>query len=159
VAPSVKEYVPASQSLHAPTPAETLYVPGTHCVHASPAGPQEPALQVQFVLVELPSGEWENQLVRQSMHSDGPVKSLYLPAMHGAHVGPEYPALHLQAVGAALPVGALAFPGHSTHVESDVAPTVAEYFRASQLMHGSDPAESLYFPATHAMHSCPLVPG
>jgi hypothetical protein len=102
VAPFVKEYVPASQSLHASTPAETLYVPGTHCVHASPAGPQEPALQVQFVLVELPSGEWENHLVGQTLHSDGPVKSLYLPAMHGAHVGPEYPALHWHCVKAVL---------------------------------------------------------
>ena len=96
------------------------------------------------------------------MHADAPVKSLYVPAMHGAHVppsGPEYPALHLQAVNAALCPGEVAFPGQVIHVESDVAPTVEEYVPAEQLLHAPTPGEFLYCPAKHGVHVCPLEPG
>ncbi len=115
---------------------------------------------MQFVISMLALDEFE--YVGQLTHCDAPVNTLYVPAMHGAHVppsGPEYPALHLQAGNAKLPVSALAFAGHSTHVALDVAPTVAEYFCASQLLQSPAPGEFLYFPATHAVQVCPLEPG
>jgi hypothetical protein len=110
----------------------------------------------------LPAGEWENHLVGQSMHCDAPVNTLYVPAIHGAHVppsAPEYPALHLQAANSVLCSFELALSGHVRHVETDVAPTVAEYVCASQLLHTPAPGEFLYFPATHAVQFCPLEPG
>ena len=39
-APTAAEYVPAEQLLHTTDPAEFLYVPATHAVHASPSGPE-----------------------------------------------------------------------------------------------------------------------
>ena len=158
-AAGVAENFPSSQSLHAPTPAETLYFPATHAEHDPPAGPEKPALQVQLVLVEPPD---DMESSGQSMHGDIPVKSLYVPAMHAAQVpprGPEYPALHLQAANSVLCPGEVAFPGHGRHVESDVAPTVAEYLPAKQLLHAPAPREFLYVPAPHAVHVCPLEPG
>ncbi len=67
--------------------------------------------------------------------------------------------LHLQAANAVLCPGEVAFPGHVRHVETDVAPTVAEYVPAEQLVHTPDPGEFLYCPAKHGVHVCPLVPG
>ena len=104
----------------------------------------------------------ESEFIGQLMHWDAPVKSVYFPAMHGAHVppsGPEFPVLHLQAANAVLCSFELALSGHGRHVESDVAPTVAEYFLAKQLLHAPAPGEFLYFPATHAVQVCPLEPG
>ena len=115
---------------------------------------------MQLVKLELPADEME--FVGQSMHADAPVNTLYFPASHGAHVppsGPEYPALHLQAANAELCPCEVAFPGHVRHVESDVAPKVAEYFCASQLLHSPTPEECLYFPAPQAVHVSPLEPG
>ena len=114
---------------------------------------------MQLVLIELPD---EMEFCGQSMHWDAPVKSLYFPAMHGVHVppsGPECPALHLQAANAVLCSSELALSGHGRHVETDVAPTVAEYSPAKQLLHAPAPGEFLYCPATHAVHVCPLEPG
>ena len=96
------------------------------------------------------------------MHWDGPIDTLYVPAMHGAHVppsGPEFPVLHLQAANAVLCSFELALSGHGRHVDTDVAPTVAEYFCASQLLHAPAPAETLYCPAKHGVQVCPLEPG
>jgi hypothetical protein len=135
-------------------------MPAPHGVHVCPSGPDQPALQVQFVILMLALGE--SEFVGHPMHSVAPVKTLYFPASHGAHVppsAPEYPALHLQAVCATLPVGALAFAGHMEHVETDVAPNVAEYFCASQSLHGTAPGESLYFPGKQTVQVCPLGPG
>ncbi len=116
-------------------------------------------MQMQFVISMLALDECE--FIGHPMHSDGPVKSLYFPSSHGAHVppsGPEYPALHLQDVNAVLCSSELAFPGHVEHVETDVAPTVAEYFPAKQLLHSPTPEEFLNFPATHAVHTPPSGP-
>ena len=115
---------------------------------------------MQFVISMLAPGEWE--FIGHPMHCDAPVNTLYVPAPHGAHVppsGPEYPALHLQAANAALCSFELALSGHVRHVETDVAPTVEEYVPAEQLLQTPAPVEFLYFPATHAVHVCPLEPG
>jgi hypothetical protein len=60
VAPSVAEYVPAEQLLHAPTPAENLYFPAVHTAHLPPAAfasPEKPAMHLQSVSLfsEIPS--------------------------------------------------------------------------------------------------------
>jgi hypothetical protein len=47
VAPNTDEYVSAAQSVHAPLPVITLYLPATHKAHVSPSGPVDPALHVQ----------------------------------------------------------------------------------------------------------------
>ena len=41
-APTVVEYLPESQSVHVPGPADVLNFPATHCVHGPPSGPVEP---------------------------------------------------------------------------------------------------------------------
>ena len=96
-----------------------------------------------------------------ALHAADPVDALNHPARHGVHVPalrPEEPALHLQAANAELPVDELAFAGHVRHAEIARAPTAAEYVPAEQLLHTTDPAEFLYFPATHAVHASPTGP-
>mgnify|MGYP007083791800 CR=1 FL=1 len=58
-APTVGEYCPATQLLHAADPNTILYFPATHEVHGPPSGPVEPALQVQSVETKLPVRELE----------------------------------------------------------------------------------------------------
>ncbi len=53
------EYVPATQSEQAAFPVNSLYFPATHATYGPPFGPVDPALQVQFVKAELPTGELE----------------------------------------------------------------------------------------------------
>jgi hypothetical protein len=64
VAPTAIECVPASQSEQLAFPFNVLYMPATHTVHGPPFGPVHPALQVQFVLTELPAGELAPPLER-----------------------------------------------------------------------------------------------
>ncbi len=52
--------LPAPQSVQAAHPAASLYLPATHCVHVPPAGPEDPALQVQLVWAGLPAVESES---------------------------------------------------------------------------------------------------
>ncbi len=83
------ENVPASHVLHPADPVDALNHPATHGVHASPLGPEEPALQMQLVKAELPtlpSGVLE--FAGQAMHCSAPVDSLYDPASHAVHVCP-----------------------------------------------------------------------
>lgn len=48
VAPTVVEYVPYVQSVHAVEPVVLLYFPAVQAVHAPPSGPVKPKLQVQL---------------------------------------------------------------------------------------------------------------
>ena len=57
VAPTAVEYVPTPQSVHKLVPVDVLYLPATQFVHAPPSGPEEPALQMQFVEAPLASNE------------------------------------------------------------------------------------------------------
>lgn len=59
VAPTVPEYVPTAQSVHAAFPLLVLYLPATHAEHGPPSAPVYPALQVQAPEAELPLGELE----------------------------------------------------------------------------------------------------
>ena len=88
--PTVVEYVPASQLLHATDPTESLYFPATQAaVHNTPSGPEKPAMQLQFITVELPGDDVD--LDGQLMHATDPAESLYFPASHAAHVPPRGP--------------------------------------------------------------------
>jgi len=52
-------YSPAAQLAHAAVPGSFLYEPSGHAEHGPPSGPENPALQVQLLLVVLPGGELE----------------------------------------------------------------------------------------------------
>ena len=52
-APTAVEYFPASHWMHEAVPGGALYHPASHGAHVPPAGPQEPALQMQLVKFEL----------------------------------------------------------------------------------------------------------
>jgi hypothetical protein len=85
VAPTVFEYVPATQSMQTLTPAVPEYVPAGHDIHAA-----------KLVC----AGTIEYVPAAQGMHELEPVTSLYEPAGHAVHVlpaGPVYPALHTQS--------------------------------------------------------------
>ncbi len=107
---------------------------GTNLICKYPSGPVHPALQVQFVKAELPSGELEfdGQALHvelaeaptavqyvpaaQSEQVAVPVNALYFPATHAVHEppsGPENPALQAQLVKPRLPAGELEFAGHA----------------------------------------------
>jgi hypothetical protein len=134
---------------------------------------------VQFAKAPLPGGEFEFdgqtlhvELVEaptaveyvpaaQSEQAAFPVNTLYFPAthaVHGAPTGPVDPALQVQSVKSALPAGELEFDGQTLHVELVEAPTVVEYVPATQSEQVAVAVDSLYFPATHAVHGPPFVP-
>jgi hypothetical protein len=91
------------------------------------------------------------------VHETEPVVVLYFPATHAVHVppfGPVKPTLHVQAARAELEIGELELVGHARQA---VAPTVVEYFPASQSMHITLPVVSWYFPASHDKHAVALI--
>ena len=65
-APTAVEYVPVPQSVHAADPVNVLYFPAAHAMHVPPAGPENPALQVQFVKEVLPTGALEVSAVKST---------------------------------------------------------------------------------------------
>jgi hypothetical protein len=108
-APKSVEYVPVPQYVHAADPVNALYCPASHGVQVPPAGPKNPASQVQLVKELLPKGELEYtgqslhvELAEaptaveyvpapQSVQAADPVDALYLPATHAVHVPPSGP--------------------------------------------------------------------
>ena len=77
-----------------------------------------------------------------------PVATLYVPAAHVEHMpsGPVYPALQADTMHAALDVlalGEMKPESHPRHDATAVAPTVAEYVPAGQLVHASLPVALL----------------
>ena len=107
--PTIMEYVPAAQSVHASLPVVILYFPEAHGEHTPPAGPVDPALHVQAVSAELALGEVEfdrhaRQVAAvvapavveywatpQAMHAEVPIVILYLPAVQAVQVSPDGP--------------------------------------------------------------------
>ena len=71
--------MPTSQSTHAVDPTSGLYLPATQNKHVPPSGPVEPALQVQAVETELPTGELE--FVGHSKQLNTVPGAVYVPAM------------------------------------------------------------------------------
>jgi hypothetical protein len=51
VAPTVVEYVPAPQSVHAAEPVAILYFPAAHAVHVFPAGHVVSVMSTPFTMV------------------------------------------------------------------------------------------------------------
>jgi hypothetical protein len=124
-----------------------------------PAGPDQPALQVQLVFTVLPIGESEP--AGQSSQLPNPVTLLYFPATQAAHgppSGPDEPALQVQLVKSVLPAGEFELDGQTLHVELVEAPSAVEYVPAPQAVHIADPVNALYFPATQAAHGPPSGP-
>ena len=168
-APTLVEYFPAIQSVHATVPLSALYFPATHAEHVPPSGPVYPVLQKQEVLdccavIEV------HVFCGQAVQAADPSSCLYLPVVHAEHTppfDPVYPDLHRQAVmdsafGSKCPV----FSGHDVHFVEPVseyrftpqlmqvlateAPTAVEYLPAAQATHElatKAPAVSEYFPA------------
>jgi hypothetical protein len=156
-APTVVEYFPASQFVHAAFPEPVLYLPATHFTQSPPSGPVEPVLHLQSAFAPLPSGEYE--FVGQSPHvfdaaptvveyfpapqfvqSPAPVDVLYLPATQFPQLppfGPVVPALQIQCCTAVLPAGEFEFPGQDWHavLSKAFAPVEPEYFPAGQFVH------------------------
>ena len=90
------------------------------------------------------------------MHSSLPVVPLYLPdthTEHGLQLGPVNPRLQTQLVCAVDPTTDCDFAGHARQVITTVSTTVAEYVFAQQSVHMAGPIVSLYFPATHTVHT------
>ena len=124
ISPVSVEYVPCEHNEHTDEPLTVLYVPATHALHSCPSGPVYPRLQVQSVILLLPSPEYvcPGQLVHvtfeisassveyfpreHSKHTDEPLTSLYVPATHALHScpsGPVYPLLQVQLMRMLLP--------------------------------------------------------
>jgi len=59
VAPTVLEYVPVKQFVHAALPMTSLYVPALQAEQTPPLGPLYPALQLQEATAVLKPGEFE----------------------------------------------------------------------------------------------------
>jgi hypothetical protein len=118
-APTAVEYLPAPQSRHVAGPVAILYLPATHAVQVPPFGPENPALQMQPVKVEVPNGEFELSghvalvsdvaptatrylFIGLSVQAVDPKLLLYFPApqveqpLVGAPPRPVYPGLQVQ---------------------------------------------------------------
>ncbi len=134
VAPTVVEYVPTAQSVHAAMTVAILYLPASQAVHVPPLGPVNPTLHVQAATAKLAIGELE--LDGQLVHVALPVAVLYVPATQAVHEppGPVYPALQsveMHAVLLELPPTEVVLAGHARQFACIVAPTVEEYFPAA----------------------------
>ena len=130
-APAV-DHDATGQVIHAALPDTLLYLPATHCVHAPPLGPENPALQVQVVLADT-----EYELLRQDVHGALPVVFLYFPAAHLPHStpsGPVYPTLQLQAPTVTLPATELEFVGQSMHAQISFALSYLPALHATQTL-------------------------
>jgi hypothetical protein len=91
-APTTVEYFPVPQTVQRADPPDILYLPSTHTVQIPPSGPDEPALQLQFVKVVLPAGEMEfdGQALHVELPED-PTDVEYVPApqIHEVEVLPQ----------------------------------------------------------------------
>ena len=84
----------------------------------------------------------------QAVHAAEPAPTLYVPAAHVEHMPsrPVYPALQAETMHAALDVlamGEMKPESHPRHDATAVAPFVAEYVPAGQLVHASLPVALL----------------
>jgi hypothetical protein len=167
-APSVIEYLPAPQSVHASEPVTCLCFPAEQAVHALPVYPVLHRHAVRSDMeVETPghakhtdsnlaASVTENFPSPQSVHAPEPVTCLYFPAEQAVHALPVYPALHWHAVRFDVEVET---PGHAKHTDSNIAASVTENFPSPQSVHAPAPETGLYFPAAHAVQDAlPVYP-
>ena len=57
--------------------------------------------------------------------------------------------MHLQSDLTELPDAELVSSGHGSHVDSEIAPSTAEYVSTGHTTQSPDPLMSLYVPAAH----------
>jgi hypothetical protein len=79
----------AGQLLQFASPAGLLYLPATHAVHVPPSAPDQPALQVQSVILMLAIAELE--FVGQASQLLDPAALFHCPATHAVHAPPSSP--------------------------------------------------------------------
>jgi len=123
----------ASTSLDLPQPPTILNLPAAHSVQAPPAGPVEPALQVQSNRLLLASGNavldghsWHTSESAQTAeeyhpalqfeHAPAPLAILNFPgtqAMQSPSLGPVDPGLQVHSIRLLLASGDVALDGHS----------------------------------------------
>jgi len=117
MAPSAREYCPATQLVHTASPVAILYLPATHALQLPSSSRMYPELHVQsscspfadaeaeFVaqawhtFVIEPAGEYFPSA--QSVHEALPGGMLYLPSKHNEHsrAGPVDPTRHTNKHG------------------------------------------------------------
>ena len=106
VEPTLVEYVPVEQLVHAALPIAVLYFPATHAEHGLPSGPVAPDTQLQAVTTELLLGDVEP--AGHAVHAALPVVPLYFPTsqvVHATPSGPVYPTIQVHAVADELVLG------------------------------------------------------
>ncbi len=87
VPPVVVPYLPATQSVQLPLAAGVLYLPATHAVQfPTLASPPEPAVQVQLIKAELPTGALEFAGHERHVESfEAPATAEYVPIRQSLH--------------------------------------------------------------------------
>jgi hypothetical protein len=87
-------------------PFAPLNLPATHAVHISPSAPDQPALQVQLLILMLALGE--SEFVGQSLQLPAPAALFHFPCTHAVQppsLPTVYPALQVQFVISMLAIG------------------------------------------------------
>ena len=144
VVPTVVEYVPAVQSLHAALSVVILYFPEAQAVHMSSSGPVNPMLQVQEAPTVHPLHE-APELVGHATH----VVATVAPAVSEYVSAPQL--VHTPAPDTPEYVQAMQF----VHTADEMSPTAIEYEPAAQFVHCPEPVVVLYLPVAQVVHVLP----
>ena len=172
-APSVSEYLPAAQSVHASLPTVGLYFPAAHEAHDCASGPVKPAAQpscTQSARASLPAGELlPAPQAQQPLSSEQPspdtdklpTASLKVATGHSWQepASRRKPALQRHEPAPAAVAGC-ELAGQATHAAASVAPATAEYVPAPQSRHveaNDAPVAAEYLPAAQSRHSAAIV--
>ena len=179
VAPVADEYFPLPHGEQDAEPLTSLYVPARQTLQIPSSEPENPTMQVQFILSLLPSGEYEfgghgkhadidvaaiaplYVPAGHRTHSAEPLDALYEPPRHAEQAPPSaplHPALHVQLVSAELPISEYECDGHAKHVDIDVAAKASLYLPPAHRAHAAVPLDSLNEPAGHSLHTPPSGP-
>ena len=136
------EYSPGPQSIQGASPTSALNLPGVQAEHWPE--PAYPASQAHAVLPaaeeELAGQDSQVFSVRapvavekvpalHSEHSELPLFSLYVPALHAVHAppfGPEVPATQMQSDKRPEPAALFECAGHALQVPCETAPEIVE---------------------------------
>jgi hypothetical protein len=136
----------AGQVVHACGPSQFLYVLLAHSAHGPPSGPVNPSTHEHTVIPG--TDDW---FCAHTVQACTPVSALNVPGAQATHARAYTtsnvraafstcvnPTLHTQLVTFGAAAGDCLIPAQSTHA--------------------ADPLAFLYFPATHATHTSPVLP-